>query len=187
MIKINTIFMPYVEYTVKGHKKAKKKIQGLLKKSSFEPVINSQMHLNQTDYLIPWTVPRPYQVELIKLLDPPIQYMTKSLGYLSVDIPNLFYVNMKKNDATDWGTYNCNFVGVYAFDMPDKKFELKWFNSIEKKVNVLTIKEGDILFFPSYLSHAIMNLGKTKSLFIFSLNFSKGQNIERWQEDVEKK
>ena len=26
-----------------------------------------------------------------------------------------------------------NFVGVYAFDIPDKKYELKWFNPIEKK------------------------------------------------------
>ena len=54
-------------------------------------------------------------------------------------------------------------------------------------MDILTIEEGDILFFPSYLNHSLMNLGKTKSLFIFSLNFSKGQNIERWTEDVEKK
>ena len=187
MIKVDTIMMPYIEYTIKDHAKNKKKIQQTLNKTLLESVINNDMHINKTDYAVPQDIERPYKKVLTGILDKSIGYITHSLGYEEVNVPHLFSVNMKKNDVIGWGTYMSNFIGIYAFDLLDKKFELKWFNAIEKKIDVLYIKEGDVLFFPSYLNHSIINLGKPKTFFIFSLNFSKGTNIENLMKDVEKK
>lgn len=179
--------MPYVEYSIKDHKKFKTKIQKTLKKTVCEEIVNEDMHINKTDYSLPQDIERPYKPIVTSLLDEPIGYITTALGYNAVTVSHLFLTTMKKNDAIAWGTYMSNFVGVYAFDIPDKKYELKWFNPIEKKIDILSIKEGDVLLFPSYLNHTLINTGKPKTFFIFSLNFSKGKNIEKLMEDVEKK
>tara|TARA_R110000822_G_scaffold240053_1_gene369674 strand:- start:248 stop:811 length:564 start_codon:yes stop_codon:yes gene_type:complete len=187
MIKIDTIMMPYVEYTIKDHKKNKIKLQKKLKKTILDESVNEDMHISKTDYAVPQDIERPYRTDLTNMLNDSIGYMTDALGYEKVNVPHLYAATMKKNDVINWGTYMANFIGIYAFDIPDKKFEFKWFNPIEKKINIFYIKEGDVLFFPSYMNHKLVNLGKPKTFFIFSLNFSKGRNIENLLKDVEKK
>ena len=187
MIKVDTIMMPYVEYGLKDHKRNKTKIQKALNKTILEEFVNKDMHIHKTDYDVPQDIERPYKPIITSVLDESIGYITHALGYQEVNVPHLFAATMKKNDVIDWGTYAANFIGIYAFDIPDNKFEFKWFNAIEKKINILHIKEGDVLFFPSYMSHKISNLGKPKTFFIFSLNFSRGKNIENLMKDVEKK
>jgi len=184
MIKIETIMMPYVEYPLKAHKKNKAKIKKAIQKSIFEEVINEDMHIYKTDYSIPNDLDKPYKPLLRSILDESMGYISYGLGYSQVQVLHLFGVNMKKNDVIDWGTYGSNFTGIYAFDLPDDKYELKWFNAVEKRIDVLRIKEGDIIFFPSYLNHTLVNQGKPKTFFIFSINFSGGKNIEKLMKDV---
>jgi hypothetical protein len=184
MIKIETIMMPYVEYPLKAHKKYKAKIKKALKKSVLEEIINEDMHVYKTDYAVPQDLEKPYRSILRTFLDEAMGYITYSLGYSKTQVLHLFATEMKKNDAIDWGTYGSNFTGIYAFDIPDDKWELKWFNAVEKRIDVLRIKEGDVIFFPSYLNHTLINLGKPKTFFIFSINFSGGKNIEKLMSDA---
>jgi len=104
----------------------------------------------------------------------------REVGDLLIETANKFYCNSwkihngwfaqyLKNNNHHWHTHpESNLSAVYYLELPKKELATEF-----KNEDAVKVKEGDILFFPSYLLHRapINNTNKRKTVIAFNCDF----------------
>ena len=94
---------------------------------------------------------------------------TKEFYCNSWKIHNGWFSQYLKNNNHHWHTHpESNLSAIYYLEMPKKELITEF-----KDKGEVNIKEGDILFFPSYLLHRspINNTNKRKTVIAFNCDF----------------
>ena len=113
------------------------------------------------------------------ILQAPYSKLTKYLHADNYEIKNGWFQQYEKGDSHNWHTHaSCNYTNVYFVELPDKDFGTELWDSYEKKVKKLDLKEGSLLTFPANVLHrSKTNTSKRKTIISFNSNFYFKDNL----------
>ena len=150
------------------HKKIKKKLLSLIDEMPSGDTVKSD-----------WDLPKEYNRKYLNLFYKEIfdlMLEVSSKFYCdSWEIYNAWFAQYSENDKHNWHTHPLsNLSAVYYLELPKKELVTEFKGKFKPKV-----KEGDILFFPSYMMHRspINKSNKRKTVIAFNCDF-RISNIE---------
>lgn len=116
--------------------------------------------------------------EYIKILLPSLQKHLikafKDLGFNEFQVLNIWCQQYTYNDIHDWHVHSsCNFTCVYYLELPKGTPTTEFIDPMYlNKINKFSVKEGDILIFPSFILHRGKRnkSNKTKTIISFNCN-----------------
>ena len=77
----------------------------------------------------------------------------KKMGYSQYLLEALWFQQYEKESYHGWHVHGSNFTAVYYVELPEDSPGTELINtSLNKKIHI-DVKEGDIIFFPSYVIH----------------------------------
>ena len=91
------------------------------------------------------------------------------LGFRNFVAREVWFQSYKKNDLHTWHIHSCNYTGVYYLNH-DKDCKTELYDPILKKKFFINAKEGDMVFFPSFIIHRSPRKSNTKNKTIISWN-----------------
>ena len=170
---------PYVIHPFSRHSEFKEKVLGLIDTdiSMFDRrlVDDGAMDI-YTDY---GKNDHPYrqllESDLLDYMDQVSQFM----GYDECDIDNIWYQRYYRGGKHGWHVHHdCVFTSVYYLEFPKTAPYTEFMDLTTKKViSIDSVKEGDILTFPSYIVHrAAENVGEGRKTIL------SWHNNVRWYE-----
>jgi len=154
-------------FKVNSHKKFKNKI---LKEINKTPA-NTTQGVHKTDWETDSLLRRSYWEDYVKeIADRCIDVLKKDL-YGKVRKKtwhhNHWFHIYKKDSQFDWHTHaQSNFSGIYYISLSNKKYKTE-FNKMD-----LSVEEGNLLIFPSFLLHRSPLIKNQTKKIIVSFNFS---------------
>ena len=169
---------PCMIQNLKDHKKIKKPLINLIKKTNADYLEDKNDYYGDLIYRLDWNDSKNFSRQWVKFLNPFLKkyfnLCAKKLGYQKVNITNLWFQQYNKNGKHGWHIHSENYTGVYylKFSSKDAKTELiNPFNHNPKMV--INAKEGDIAIFPSYVIHrATKQIDDLKKIIVsFNFNF----------------
>jgi hypothetical protein len=107
-------------------------------------------------------------------IDKHLSHTALFLGYQSHEIKELWFQQYLSNGTHGWHIHGSNFTAVYYLELNEKSpvTELICPFSLNKKI-VPSVKEGDILIFPSYVIHRAPKINNSirKTIISFNVDF----------------
>lgn len=91
------------------------------------------------------------------------------LGFRNFIAREVWFQSYKKNDLHTWHIHSCNYTGVYYLNY-DKNCKTELYDPIIKKKFSIDAKEGDMVFFPSFIIHRSPRKNNIKNKTIISWN-----------------
>lgn len=142
-------------------------------KKSFEQISN-------TDWKHSKDLPREYLRYFFDKIVP--EPYTKIQNYLHSHKYNLYngwFQQYEKGDNHCWHVHEgVNYTNVYMLELPDANYKTELYDSVNKKVINLDIKEGQLLTFPGNILHRSKpNMGKRKTIISFNSDFLFDNNL----------
>jgi hypothetical protein len=165
------------------HKKYKKEILNLIKKSNDKAWVNKKDSFNdkllKTDWPNSDNWERPWIKLIVNELYKELVNFSQYMGYQSIQLHKMWYQQYSYGDVHNWHTHDGNYTGTYylEFDKNCSTTEFLYPNDLNKSFTV-EVEEGDILFFPCSLIHrsSVSRSKKTKSIISWNTDFDKIQN-----------
>lgn len=137
------IFKRSVQY----HESIKEQLVSLISISPcLNHVTNTENHI--TDYHISTDITRTYEECIMPVVVEHIREFQTFYNFSGIKLHHLWFQKYKKGGFHSWHVHPfCHFTNVYYISLPNKTISTEI-----KGVNV-TVNEGDILSFPSFLLH----------------------------------
>ena len=158
-------------YSVENHAELKPQILEAIRSMGEFSYRSTQNSLANTDWHLAANVIRPYH-DIIRPVLSKHAEVTRSTGmYDSVAIGSVWFQQYKTGDFHSWHTHgDCVFSSVYYVELPDGSPKTS-FRYAGEEFEV-SVQEGDILTFPSYLAHrsAINTGANQKTVVAFNSN-----------------
>ena len=94
------------------------------------------------------------------------------LNFFNYLLQDIWYQQYEKNDCHNWHIHSDNYTGVYYVEY-DKNCKTELYDSVKNKKFYLEAKEGDLVFFPSFIIHRspMKKESKRKTIISWNLNF----------------
>ena len=169
-LKIN---FPIFKNKFIDHKEIKNSVKEEIIKSNF----NSKNYSKDSIEKFDWEVADDFKREWVKKIIIPmysqLNIFASKMGFKRVTIEKIWFQQYKKNSIHDWHVHGSNYTGVYYLELPEDDItSLTQFLYPDNLKNSFCIdsKEGDILFFPSFLIHRAPYLQSSKKKIIISWN-----------------
>jgi len=159
--------IPFIILKIDNHLEVKNKILDAIKyagKNKYQEIYN-------TDWGKDKNYPRPYYEFLKDIFNNISETVTKIYQYSDkLEVKNYWFQQYTNNDSHDWHIHkNCLFSCVYYIELCDEtpKTSFKLFNEEFD----ISINEGEVLIFPSFLLHCSKpnKSNKTKTVVAFNL------------------
>jgi hypothetical protein len=143
--------------------------------------IGDHSSLNEIDYYytdriskLDWDNSKDFQRPWVKILLPDFTEALKdvidSMGYVSVDIHNIWFQQYLENDTHGWHIHGDHFTGVYYLEYSNSCGKTQICSPYNLNKIDVDVQEGDIIVFPSHWIHRGMPNGKNRKTII-SFNF----------------
>ena len=149
------------------HKTLKKKLLSLITKMPSH--FKSDKSFVKSDWTVPKDVPREYLKLFYQEVGDLMVETAEDFGCNTWKIHNGWYNQYSKNNNHHWHTHpESNLSAIYFVELPNKELMTEFKTKIK-----LNVKEGDILFFPSYMLHRapVNNTNKRKTVIAFNCDF----------------
>ena len=107
-------------------------------------------------------------------LEQHLREMVSTLGCSSICINELWYQQYSNQGTHGWHKHGSNYTGVYYVDLTDDCARTRLSNSSNPHIHTDVIaQEGDILIFPSTLTHRalVQSIDYTKTIISFNFDF----------------
>ena len=178
MIKQYSIPNLILKMKFKDHKKYKKELLNLIKKSNDKNWSNKDSYYNDKLLKTDWPEANNWERPWIKLsVDSLYQHLKQCadyMGYQSIKLHKMWYQQYAYGDLHNWHTHDGNYTGTYylEFDKKCQTTEFLYPNNLNDSFTI-NVEEGDILFFPCHLIHrsATSKSKKTKSIISWNTDF----------------
>lgn len=158
-------------YSVEDHAQLKPQILEAIGSMGEFSYRSAQNSLANTDWHLAANVLRPYHDIVRPVLTKHAEATRIAGAYDSVSIGSVWFQQYKTGDFHSWHTHGeCVFSSVYYVDLPDEAPKTSFmYAGTEFEISV---QEGDILTFPSYLVHrSAVNTGSgQKTVIAFNSN-----------------
>ena len=177
MIKKFKLDTPCTIGIFKEHKKIKDNLISLIKETNSDTLKTNNDYFNDLIHRLDWDKSKDVKRKWVKYLIPYLQKyfneIANKLGYIEVDIKNLWFQQYNLHGKHGWHTHDDNYTGVYylKFSKNSAKTELINPFSQNKKI-IINAKEGDIVIFPSYVIHRATEQLENTEKIIISFNFN---------------
>ena len=154
-------------FNVNKHEKLKNK---LLKNINNTPFTNIN-NVSKTDWEIDHFLERKYwDKNMVNIFESCTSLLKKDL-YKNIEfktiLKNYWFHIYKKNSGFKWHTHGSNnFSGIYYICIPSQKYKTEFLN-ID-----ISLQEGNLIIFPSFLAHRSPVNKLTKQKVVLSFNFS---------------
>jgi len=163
--------IPFYIYKIPNFKTHKSKILKLIEDTgTFSYNVDRQRIFN-TDWHLPQTFYRPYWEYVSKLLEPYFQELGEQWPGFDIKMQNYWYQQYQNADYHDWHMHPyCNYSSVFYIDLPSKKLNTEF--KRDAYIFSISVEEGDILTFPSFLFHRspLNTTVKTKTVLAFNIS-----------------
>ena len=173
-MQINKLESSYFIITIKEHKEIKNDLLLSIQRSEGKSISNDQEVISRTDWP-PTHDNRPWIQMFYPLVQP---YMLDIVDMMQAEtwkIHSAWYQQYNKDDYHGWHNHDgCQWAAVYFVELPSDELKTRLFNQVTKEfIDLETVQEGDILIFPSYLTHkSLPNLtDKRKTIISFNCCF----------------
>ena len=160
---------------IKNHSKVKNDILFEIDKCP-----NKSLHLKSQYYTdsiskLDWNISadphRPWLKIFLPVFLENLQEIIISLGYLKLNIKNVWYQQYLEGDTHGWHIHGEHFTGVYYLEFPEGCSQTEIVSPYDLKVTKIDVVEGDFVIFPAhYIHRGLPNTKKRKT--IISYNFS---------------
>lgn len=127
--------------------------------------------ISNTDWHLNVNFPRPYYEIVKPIFCEHVEKIKSLLNYRHLEITNYWFQQYHKNDFHGWHTHGkCLFSNVYYVALTDNN-PVTTFKHGNTEFNI-AVKEGDILTFPSFLTHcsSINKEDSVKTVISFNLD-----------------
>jgi len=177
MIKKFKLDTPCTIGIFKEHKQIKDNLISLIKETNSDTLKINNDYFNDLIHRLDWDKSKDVKRKWVKYLIPYLQKyfneIANKLGYLEVDIKNLWFQQYNIYGKHGWHTHAENYTGVYylKFSKNSAKTELINPFSQDKKI-IINAKEGNIVIFPSYVIHRATEQLENTEKIIISFNFN---------------
>jgi len=153
---------------IKNHKKHKTNLLRLIKAVPHVPSAPSEIEkINKSDWFLSSDYPRVYREYFFDVLKPWFKHMEDEYK-TPATISNYWFQQYLKNDYHHWHLHpKCHFSSVYFIELPNNSWVTEF-----KHHKTLSVKEGDIITFPSHWVHKspANSTGKRKTVIAFNSN-----------------
>ncbi len=138
--------------------------------------VNSTLdvHINRNDYHLSSNAERDW----VKLFYPQFEKecltFAKSMGFSSFEITAMWYQQYGGGDVHGWHHHGgSNYSGVFYLENEGDVFTTEFINSKSKEVFSVTIKEGEVCFFPAFVLHQSPKnfFNSKKTIISFNIDF----------------
>ena len=159
------------KFTFNNHQTTKTKLLELIEKTSYIQINNTDK-ISKTDFYITG-LNKEYIDYIMPYITDTLKSSLKSFNIEGFEIRNMWFQQYYKNDIHKFHTHKyTHFACVYYVEMFDsiQKTLIKNFGSND--LIEYNAKEGDIIMFPSFLSHSspIINTNDRKTIISFNLD-----------------
>tara|TARA_R110000765_G_scaffold12836_4_gene39262 strand:+ start:915 stop:1505 length:591 start_codon:yes stop_codon:yes gene_type:complete len=188
MIKQLRVNFPLFKSKFIDHEKIKNSVKEKIIQSDF----NSENILKDTIEKFDWKIAdnfeRAWVKEIIPSMYNQLNLFANKMGFKEVIIEKIWFQQYKKNSLHDWHVHGNNYTGVYYLELPENDItSLTQFLYPDNLKNGFCIdaKEGDILFFPSFLIHRAPYLQSSKKKIVVSWNCNFNGINEEFLKEIE--
>ena len=127
--------------------------------------------ISKLDWNISADPHRPWLKIFLPVFLENLQEIIISLGYLKLNIKNVWYQQYLEGDTHGWHIHGEHFTGVYYLEFPEGCSKTEIVSPYDLKVTKIDVVEGDFIVFPAHCIHrGLPNTKKRKT--IISYNFS---------------
>ena len=132
-----------------------------------------------------WTLSKDQKKEYLdyfykNILPTPYNKIMNYLHSNKYRLYNGWFQQYEKEDTHCWHVHDgANYTNVYFIELPDSEFKTQLYDSTNKKILDLDIKEGDLLTFPASVLHRSKpNFGGRKTVISFNSDFIFGGTLK---------
>jgi len=165
---VQEIKTPFIKIKVRDHKKNKKELLKLIKKTTDLILIKKDSKVSNSDWHIEDNNKKLYLNSFLTLLKPEFEEYLDYFKSDKFEIQNIWFHSYKKDDHYAWHTHpRANFTNIYYLDLPNKKdkTEIKDLNGDIIKFDV---EEGDLITFPAFIVHRSPPTKNKKTTIVFN-------------------
>ena len=160
---------------IKNHFKIKDDILSEIDKSSDGNLEQLDSFYTDSISKLDWNISadpnRPWLKIFLPVFLENLQEIIISLGYLKLNIKNVWYQQYLEGDTHGWHIHGEHFTGVYYLEFPEGCSQTEIVSPYDFKVKKIDVVEGDFVIFPAhYIHRGLPNTKKRKT--IISYNFS---------------
>ena len=134
-----------------------------------------------SDWSLPADIEREYLDEFFPLLDPILENVAKSLGFLEpkylirdyrYGITMAWFNQYLEGGEHDWHNHpGCHFTNCYYLELPDEEYKTELIG-MEGEIIEYTVREGDVMTCPSWMKHRSKPNGPgRKTIIAFNTNY----------------
>ena len=173
------IKVPIIVENFDRHFEIKDEILNLLDKEKSHYFRNEFDSISKTDWYIENNFKKEYWNFIFHNLKKNIENVCLNILHFPIDtfehpefIKNYWFQQYKNGDIHNWHRhFGCSFNVVYFVELPEKNLSTEFKSPISEKIHTIEAKEGDILFFPSFLIHRspLNKTNKRKTVVAFNL------------------
>ncbi len=102
--------------------------------------------------------------------DQQVKKVIQDIGCDSYSLQDIWFQQYTDNGGHGWHTHRGNFTGVYYLELDVKSPSTEIIDPFSKRKFCAKVKEGDIIFFPSFLMHQSTPTIDDTERIIFSFN-----------------
>lgn len=114
---------------------------------------------------------RPWVKDITPNLSEFFEDVREGLGYDGWNVEQIWFQQYLTSNTHGWHTHGSNFTGVYYVELDDSSPKTQLVYPYTTKVITADVKEGDIIFFPSYVVHRAPPVENDIRKTIVSFNF----------------
>ena len=169
---------PILKVKFEDHKKYKKEVLQLIKKTNDEDWNNRNEYYNDRLKKTDWPKADDWNRPWIKLIVEPLhkklEQCAQELGYKTIKLHKMWYQQYSKGDFHNWHIHDGSYTGTYYLEFSKKTPTTQFlYPSNPDQGFTIDVEEGDILFFPCYLIHRSpqSKSNKTKSIISWNIDF----------------
>lgn len=172
----------YVIDKFQQHEQIRDDLLDLISKSESLSAVQpeAEVNIHRCDWHISKNFSRPWFTNIQDNLFSKMLDLYKRIGYDGFTIHEIWFQQYIKNSQHGWHSHSCNFTNVYYLELPEDTPKTLLINPIDQKTIIeIDVKEGDIVFFPSFVIHKapINNSNKRKTIISFNTNVTYSDEI----------
>jgi hypothetical protein len=153
----------------------------LLREQLLEQIQNTEFNKIPTVSKVDWQVSKDREREWVKTIFPALSsysaVMGQAAGYKDVLMEDIWFQQYVKTDIHPWHVHGQQFVGVYYLELQDSSPRTEYIEPLTDKIVKFDVEEGDIVIFPSSLTHRAPLIQDDNRKTIISWNFNFNEPI----------
>jgi len=175
-IKTIPIQVPIVSIQFDFHKKIKKDLLKLINENKKQMDVVRYKDGTRISYC-DWDERKDSNRPWFKLIKTKLSVnftqVANHIGFFNYDLRDIWYQQYEKEDWHNWHTHSNNYTGVYYVEY-DEDCKTELYDSINNKKFYINAKEGDLVFFPSFVIHRSPQKinKKRKTIISWNIDFS---------------